>query len=92
MLAMQDKKDAFRDGLKIIDEQAFQSPAAPLSLSLGALAVDCYGGDNRGLLDRLNGLVEEDTQVRDNVFYRALAGLANLTRAGHNPLCLDGRM
>jgi hypothetical protein len=90
MLAMQDKKDAFRDGLKIIDEQAPKS-RCPLSLSLSALAVDCYGGDNRGLLDRLNRLMEEDAQVRDMVFYRALAALANLTRAGNNLLRLEGR-
>jgi hypothetical protein len=90
MLAMQDKKDAFRDGLKVIDE-ASPGSRCPLSLSLSALAVDCYGGDNRGLLDRLNRLMAEDAQVRDMVFYHALAALANHTRAGKNPLRLEGR-
>jgi hypothetical protein len=89
MLAMQDKKDAFRDGLKIIDEQAPKSHC-PLSLSLSALAVECYGGDTRGLLERLNGLMAEDARVRDVVLYRALAALANLTREGKNPLRLGG--
>ncbi len=89
MLAMQDKKDAFRDGLKIIDD-AFPGSRCPLSLSLSALAVHCYGRDNRRLLDRLNALMMEDSQVRDIVFYRALAALANLTQEDKNPLRLGG--
>jgi len=89
LLAMQDRKDAFRDGLRVIDE-ASPGSHCPLSLSLSALAVHCYGGDNRGLLDRLNGLMAEDAQVRDMVFYRALAALANLTQADRNPLRLGG--
>ncbi len=89
MLAMQDKKDAFRDGLEVI-ERTSPGSHCPLSLSLSALAVDCYGGDNRGLLDRLNGLMAEDAQVRGLAFYHALAALANLTREGKNPLRLGG--
>jgi hypothetical protein len=89
MMAMQDKKDDFMDGLKIIEEAAPAS-RCPLSLSLSALAVHCYGRDNRGLLDRLNALMTEDSQVRDVVLYRALAALANLTQEDKNPLRLGG--
>jgi len=89
LLAMQDRKEAFLDGLKVI-EGAFPGSLCPLSLSLSAVAFHCYGRDNRGLLDHLNGLMAEDVQVRDIVFYRALAALANLTRAGKNPLRLGG--
>jgi Squalene-hopene cyclase N-terminal domain len=89
MMAMQDRKDEFRDGLKVISELSPGS-RCPLSLSLSALAVDCYGEVNLALLDRLNGVMAEDGQVNDKVFYHALAALANLTRAGKNPLRLGG--
>lgn len=87
MMAMQDRQDEFRDGLKVIDE-ASPGSRCPLSLSLSALAVDCYGRDNRAILDRLNKLMEDDVQVRGIVFYHALAALANCSRTGKNPLCI----
>jgi hypothetical protein len=87
LLAMQDRKDEFRDQLKVIAAE-YPKSQCPFSLSLCALAVHCYGGDNRGILDRLNAIMAVDGQVRGLAFYHALAALANLTRIGKNPLCL----
>jgi hypothetical protein len=87
LLAMQDRKEEFRDQLKVIAAE-YPKSRCPLSLSLCALAVHCYGGDNRDILDRLNATMAQDGQVRGLVFYHALAALANLSRLGKNPLCL----
>jgi len=89
MLAMQDRRDEFKPDLEVIGT-GFPKSGCPFSLALSALAVDCYGGDNRDILDRLNGIMAEDGQVREMVIYRALAVLANRTREGVNPLRLGG--
>jgi hypothetical protein len=88
LLGMQDNKEEFQGGLKVIQEQ-FRQSYCPLSLSLGALALDCYGSDNRAVVERLNKIMAEDRQVSRVVFYNALAALAELTRNGRNPLCLN---
>ena len=90
MLAMQDRQDDFRDGLGII-ESAYPGSSCPFSLALSAFAVDVYGGDVRPVLERLNGLMANDHQVRDLVYYRALAAAANQTLEGRNPLRLGGK-
>lgn len=87
LLAMQDRKDEFRDELRTVTEESSKSHC-PFSLSLSALAVNCYGENNRDILDRLNSIMAQDGQVRGMVFYHALAALANLTSLGKNPLCL----
>jgi hypothetical protein len=87
LLAMQDRKEEFRDQLKVIAGE-YPKSRCPFSLSLCALAVHCYGGDPRDILDRLSAIMAQDGQVRGLVFYHALAALASLTRLGKNPLCL----
>jgi len=88
LLGMQDKKEEFQGHLKVIQEQSPQS-YCPLSLSLSALALDCYRLDNRAIVERLNKVMAEDRQVSRVVFYNALGALAELTKNGRNPLCLD---
>ncbi len=87
LLAMQDKRDEFRDGIDVITG-LWPASRCPLSLSLSALAMDCYGQNSRSIVDRLNEIMAADPQVRNLVFYQALAALANFTQAGKNPLCL----
>jgi hypothetical protein len=87
LLAMQDRPAEFKGELKIVSEECPKSHC-PFSLSLGALALSCYGAANRDVLDRLNALMDRDGQVRGMVFYHALAALANLAAPGRNPLCL----
>ncbi len=88
LLCMQDKKEEYISHFGIIQEQYPQS-FCPLSLSLSALAYDCYRMDNRDIIRRLDKIMTEDHQVAQVVFYNALAALANLTEKGVNPLCLD---
>jgi len=87
LLAMQDKQGEFRDGLAIIGAECPKS-RCPFSLSLSALAVHGYGGDNRDILSRLDAVMASDGQVRGMVFYQALTALAHQTSLGRNPLCL----
>lgn len=88
LLCMQDRQDDFKDSLKVIPEQ-FPGSHCPLSLSLSALALDCYRSNNRAVVERLNKIMAEDRQVSWVVFYNALSALAELTENGWNPLCLD---
>jgi hypothetical protein len=88
LLCMQDKEEEYISHSRVIREQYPQS-YCPLSLALSALAFDCYRLDNRDIVRRLNKIMAEDHQVKSVVFYNALAGLANLTAKGRNPLCLD---
>jgi hypothetical protein len=88
LLAMQDRKEKFRSGIEVI-AQEFPKSYCPFSLSLSALAVDCYGKNNRGILERLNRIMAEDQQVKEMAFYHAVSAVANLTSLGKNPLCLN---
>lgn len=87
LLCMQDKKGEYISHFGVIQEQ-YPLSFCPLSLSLSALAYDCYRMDNRKVVQRLNKIMTEDHQVAQVVFYNALAALANLTEKGVNPLCL----
>jgi hypothetical protein len=88
LLCMQDKKDEYIHHFRILRELYPQS-YCPLSLSLAALAFDCYRFDSSDVIRRLNTIMTEDPLVAPVVFYNALAALANLTGMGRNPLCLD---
>jgi hypothetical protein len=88
LLCMQDKKDEYADHFRVIRELYPQSHC-PLSLSLSALAFDCYRLDNRDIVQRINKIMAEDRQVTPVVFYNALAALANQTEKRRNPLCLN---
>lgn len=88
LLCMQDKKEEFQGSLRVIQDQ-YPLSYCPLSLSLSALALDCYRLDNRAVVERLNKVMAEDRQVSPVVFYNALAALAELTKGGKNPLCLN---
>jgi hypothetical protein len=87
LLATYDSQKEFTEHYNYI-LRAYKTSYCPLSLSLAAMAVDCYEKDSIDIVKRVNQLMQKDEYVSQMPIFNALSLLANLLPEGKNPLCL----
>lgn len=88
LLALQGKKLNVSQHINLILRE-YANSFCPLSLSLAVLALDSYKEENQLVLNHLNKVMTEDDYAKNVLFYNSLAALANLSKKGINPLCLN---